>query len=101
MPVLPAVSFGGFASFLLHGFRQFFGAAEKTHANVVSLDKRQFLANIFAKKLHQEFDFSFGAAPIFHGKRVKGERFDFESRAGFDGDAGGLCAGTVPAMRGR
>jgi hypothetical protein len=45
--------------------------------------------------LHEEFDFGFGAAPVFDGEGVEGESFDVEAGAGFDGGAGGLCTGAV------
>src|SRR5580704_10483636 len=76
--------FGGLARVFLNGGGKFFGAAEKAHADVVALDERHFLAQIFAEKLHEEFDFGFGAAPVFHGEGVERESFDMEARAGFD-----------------
>ena len=86
---------GGFSSFAADGFGKFIGTAEETQANIVALEERHFFADVFAKELHEEFNFGFGAAPVFDGEGVESERFDIETRASFDGDAGGLRAVTV------
>ena len=87
--------FGGFAGVSLDGFGEIIRAAEEAHANIVSLQERHFLANVFAEELHEEFDFGFGAAPVFDGEGVEGEGFDAQAGAGFDGCAGGIRAGAV------
>ena len=87
--------FGGFARVSLDGFGELVGAAEETHADIVFLEERHLLANVLAEKLHEEFDFGFGAAPVFDGEGVEGERFDVEAGASFDGGAGGLRSGAV------
>jgi hypothetical protein len=92
---------GGFASIALNGFREFVGAAEEAHADIISLKQRHLLADIFAQELHEEFDFGFGAAPIFDRESVKGERFDVQTRGGFDGHAGGLRASAVSRDTGK
>ena len=75
--------------------RKIGGAAEKAHADIVALDERHFLAEIFAKELHEEIGFGFGAAPVFHGESVERERFDVQAGAGFDGGAGRFGAVAV------
>ena len=94
-PGISSGGFGGFTRVALHRLGKFVGAAEEAHADVVALEERQFLAQIFAQKLHQEFDFGFGAAPIFNGEGIEGEGLDLEARAGFDGSAGRLRARAV------
>ena len=101
MPVLWASGFGGFAGIFLNAFGKFVGAAEETHADVVALEQRHLLANVFAEELHEEFDFGFGAAPVFDGEGVEGEGFDVQARAGFDGHAGGLRAGAMTGDAGK
>jgi len=87
--------FGGFARIFLDGGGKIFGAAEEAHTDVVALDEGHFLAQIFAEKLHEEFDFSFGAAPVFHREGVERKGFDMETGTGFDGGPGGLRACAV------
>src|SRR5579862_7187681 len=87
--------FGGFASVALHRRRQFVGAAQKTHADVVFLDERHLLADVFTEQLHEKLDFGFGAAPVFHGEGVKSQRFNLHTGAGFDGAARGFRAFAV------
>ncbi len=87
--------FGGFAGVTLNAFGQFFGAAQEAHADVVTLDERQFLAEIFAEELHQELDLGFGSAPVLYGEGIESEGLNFETCASFDGGAGGLRAGAV------
>jgi len=85
----------GVARVLLDRERQVIGSAKEAHTNVVALDERHFVANILAKQLHEKFNFSFGAAPVFDGESVEGEGFDVEASAGFDGGASGFGAGAV------
>jgi len=87
--------FGGFAGVTADGVGKLFGAAQEAHADIVSPQQGHFLADIFAEELHEEFDFGFGAAPVFDGEGVEGERFDVQARAGLDGGARGLRAGGV------
>lgn len=87
--------FGGFAGIALDGFGELIGAAEETHADFVFLEERHLLADVFAKKGHEEFDFGLGAAPVFDREGVESERFDVEASTGFDGGAGGLRAGAM------
>ena len=68
---------------------------QKAHANVVALDERHFLADVFAEKLHQKIGFDFGARQ-FYGESIQGERFDVEPRASFNSDAGRLGAVAMP-----
>ena len=84
--------FRGFAGIFLDGQGKFFGASEETQADIVSLKERHFFANVLAKELHKEFDFGSGAAPVFHGESIEGERFDVKTRASFDGGARGFRA---------
>src|SRR5450631_991104 len=89
-------AFGGFADVFLHRGRKIAGAAEKAHANIVFLDEWHFLAEIFAQELHEKISFGFGAAPVFDGKSVEGERFNVQAGAGFNGAAGRFGAVAVP-----
>src|ERR1700740_430611 len=59
--------FGGFAGIFLNAFGEFIGAAEEAHADIIFLEERHLFADVFAEKLHKEFDFGFGAAPVLHG----------------------------------
>ena len=86
---------GGFVDVFLYCERKFVDAAQETHADVVALDERHFLADVFAEELHQKIGFDFGAAPVFYGEGVEGERFDVEAGAGFDDDARGFGAVAV------
>jgi hypothetical protein len=87
--------FDGLAGVCLDGVWQLFWTTEKAHADIVFLEQRHFFAEVFAKELHEEFDFCLWAAPVVDGKSVKGESFDVQARAGFDGHAGGLRTGAV------
>ena len=93
--------FGGFARVFLYGFGEIVRASQKAHADIVPLQEGHLLAEIFAKELHEKFDLRFGAAPVFHGEGVEGERLDVEARAGFDGHASGLRAGSVTCDAGK
>src|SRR5665213_399023 len=83
---------------LLHGSidigtdlrRQLVVTPNDEHADIVSMQDRQLLSQIFAEQAHQEIDFSFGSAPIFHGERVKSEGRNAQARAGFNYPASGL-----------
>ena len=93
--------FNGFARVLLDAVGKFIGAAEETHADIVFLEERHLLAKVFAEELHEEFDFGFGAAPVFDREGVESERFDVQTGAGFDGDAGGTGAIAVTGNPGK
>ena len=89
--------FCGLASVSLDSFGEFVGATEEAHADIVFLEERHFLANVFAEELHEEFDFGFGAAPVLDGEGVEGEGFDVQAGSGFDGGARGIGAGAMPS----
>jgi len=94
-PSIAGCLFRGFTRVFLDGRGKFFGATEKAHSDVVFLKEWHFLAQVFAKKLHEEFNFGLGAAPVLNGEGVEREGLDMEARTGFDGDAGGLRASAM------
>ncbi len=81
---------------MLHAGGQFAGAPEKTHANVVALNQRHFLPQVFAQKLHQKVRLCFRPPPVFHGEGVQRQRIDVQPRASFDRGARRLRSGTMP-----
>jgi len=82
----------GLAGVLLDGERQIVRAPKEPHADVVALDQRHLVADVLPKQLHEEFDFRFGAAPVFDREGVEGQSLDVEPSARFDGGASGLGA---------
>jgi hypothetical protein len=75
---------------------EFVHPTKESHPDIVFLDQGHLLAEIFAQECHQEVDLCLGPPPIFDRKRIKGQRFDFQSRARFDRRAGRLGSRTVP-----
>jgi hypothetical protein len=69
---------------LLHACGKFVDSPQKPHTDIVFLEERHLFAQIFAQERHQEVDFRLWPPPIFHRKRVKRQRFNFQSRARFN-----------------
>src|SRR4029077_11122019 len=86
----------GFARVFLNGRGKLFGAPEETHTDIVLLKKRHFFTNVLTEKLHEEFNFGLGAAPVFDRESVESECFNMQARAGFDGGACGFRACAMP-----
>ena len=54
-------------------FGKLFGAADEQQADIVFVEERQFAFQVFAEESHEEFDFGFGAAPVFEREGVESE----------------------------
>src|SRR6516165_5673062 len=79
----------------LDGERQIVGAPKEPHTNVVALDQRHLVADVLAEQFHEEFNFRFGAAPVFDREGVERKGLDVEPSTRFDGSASGLGARAV------
>jgi hypothetical protein len=86
----------GVAHIVLHAGGEFVHPAKESHPDIVFLDQGHLLAEIFAQQGHQEVDLGLGPPPILDRKRIKRQRFDFQSRARFDRRARRLRSRTVP-----
>ena len=75
MPVLPAVKRMASSMSRADRFRQLLGAADDQQADIVAVDRREFLFQIFAKQAHQEIDFGLRAAPVFQREGVERQRW--------------------------
>src|SRR5579859_337438 len=93
--LVPCRSFHRVANIVLHAFRQFVRAAQKSHADIVFLQERHFLTQILAQQLHEEVYFRFRAAPVFDGKRVQGKRVNLQPRAGLYGGTRRFSSGSM------
>ncbi len=85
-----------FGDVSLHLLRQLVGAADNLQADIIAVNDGQFLAQILPQQPHQEIDFGLGPAPVFHRKRVKRQRGNIQTRAGFDDGPRGFHSGAVP-----
>jgi hypothetical protein len=91
------------ASGLLHGaihigahrFGQLVRPPDHQETDIITMNDGQLFAQVLTQEAHQEIDFRFRAAPVFHGEGVESESGDIESGASFDYGSRGLDAGAM------
>jgi len=72
-------------------------ASNRAKTNIVLVNVLQLFVEVFLQELHQRRDFCAGTLPVFDGKRIERQRFDFQTSAGLDGNACRLRPRTVPS----
>jgi hypothetical protein len=68
---------------------------DNQETDIIAMNDGQLFAEVLTQEAHQEIDFGFRAAPVFHGEGVESESGDIESGARFDYGSRGLDAGAM------
>src|SRR5260370_731575 len=79
-----------------HRFGQVVRPADDQETDIIPMNDGELLAQVLAQEAHQEVDFRFRAAPVFHRKRVQRKGGDIESGTRLNYGSRRLNAGAMP-----
>src|SRR5258708_12544236 len=71
--------------------------ADDQETDIIPMNDGELFAQVLAQQAHQEVDFGFRAAPVFHRKRVQCKGGDIESGTRLNYSSRGLNAGAMPS----